>query len=441
MKNFRRLLKIIKNLFLTLIGLLLIGLLVVFAKPMWRHWVTYPNNQKQVEAFALRKKECPDVTGLKIYRGVMHLHSYWSHDSKGTINDLVDAAKLRNINFIFLTDHPHGNLDSFPRGYSRGLYDGVLLEPGSEKQGFDAWPLKDGVVNWNANKDSVSKQIVSNGGIVFYAHTEEPHNWANPWYQGMEIYNFHTNVKLKTSTWPILTDFLINGSKYRAWAYRTIFHRQTGILAHWDSINIQRKIVGFSAVDEHENVNFRARYTKDGRIQLMGIDTKPVGIYKVSFWNKWLLDTPDKDGWIFKWMLVNTYETSFNNSVNYLFADSLNLNNISHHIVEGHHFTAFKFLADATGFCYYGAGPDGSMKGMMGDSIKVADLKQLKAISPYPGRFALIKDGKTLEVTDGETYQYTFDKPLSKGAYRIEVEVKPGDEWQPWIYTNPIYLY
>ena len=81
------------------------------------------------------------------------------------------------------------------------------------------------------------------------------------------------------------------------------------------------------------------------------------------------------------------------------------------------------------------------MAGMMGDSIKVSDLKRLTATSPYPGRFTLIKDGKTLEVTVGETYQYSFDKPLTKGAYRLEVEVKPGKEWQPWIYTNPIYLY
>ncbi|MCX6223008.1 MAG: hypothetical protein NTZ69_18720 [Bacteroidia bacterium] len=437
----KRLRKAIKNILLSLLVVVLTALLFIFVKPLWHRFITYPRFQKQVEAFQLKKKECQLVSNLKTYRGVMHLHSFWSHDSKGTIYDLVSAAKLRNINFIFLTDHPHGNIDSFPRGYSRGMYDGVLLEPGSEKQGFDAWPLRDGVVNWNANKDTVSKQIVSNGGIVFYAHTEEPHNWANEWYQGMEIYNFHSNVLEKKSTLPILTDFLINGSKYRAWAYRGIFDRQTKILERWDSLNTHRKIVGFSAVDEHENVNFRARYLKDGRVQWMGIDTKPIDTVKVSFWNRWMFHEPDQSGWIFKWMLVNTYETSFNNSVNYLFADTLTVPNISHHLILGHHFTAFRFLADATGFCWYGEGIDGKMCGMMGDSIKVADTRKLTAISPYPGRFTLIKDGKTLEVTNGETYQYSFDKSLTKGAYRLEVEVKPGKEWQLWIYTNPIYLY
>jgi hypothetical protein len=441
MKNLKRLLRIIKYALLALPGILLIVLMVVFAKPLWRHFVTYPNYQKEVEAFALKKHECPDVTGLKIYRGVLHLHSYWSHDSKGTIYDLVSAAKLRNINFMFLTDHPHGDLDTFPRGY-KGMYDGVLVEPGSEKQGFDAWPLKDStIIDWKVDKDTVARNLVKQGSMVFYAHTEEPHNWSNEWFQGMEIYNFHSNVLEKTSTFPILTDFLINGYKYRAWAYRGIFDRQTKILARWDSLNTHRKIVGFSAVDEHENINFRARYLKDGRVQWMGANTKPIGVMKVSFWNRWLFHEPDQSGWIFKWMLINTYETSFNNSVNYLFADSLTVPNISHHLILGHHFTAFKFLADATGFCYYGEGKDGKMRGMMGDSIKLADIGKLKAISPYPGRFTLIKDGLAIEVTTDEIYQYSFDKSLTKGAYRLEVEVRPGKEWLPWIYTNPIYLY
>jgi len=44
-------------------------------------------------------------------------------------------------------------------------------------------------------------------------------------------------------------------------------------------------------------------------------------------------------------------------------------------------------------------------------------------------------------MTPDETYRYSFSKELIKGAYRLEVEVKPGKEWLPWIYTNPIYLY
>jgi hypothetical protein len=440
MNKSKQLLKALKYTLLGFLVVLLVAFLVLFTRPLWRHFVTYPKYQKQLEAFQLKKKEVSPISGLKTFRGVLHLHSYWSHDSKGTIQELVSAAKLRNIDFILLTDHPHGNQDTFPRGY-KGMYDGVLVEPGSEKQGFDAWPLDTTIVDWKVDKDTVAKNLVQNGGIVFYAHTEEPHNWANPWYQGMEIYNFHTVVKGKKSTLPILTDFIINGPKYRAWAYNSIFERQTAILARWDSLNRQRKIVGFSAVDEHENINFRARYLKDGRVQWMGINTKPMDTVKVSFWNRWMFQEPDPSGWIFRWMIVNTYETSFNNSVNYLYADTLTVPNIANHLLQGHHFTAFQFLADATGFCYYGEGVDGKLAGMMGDSIKMADLSKLVAVSPYPGRFTLVKDGKTVNVSADEKYQYSFDNSLQKGAYRLEVEIKPGDKRLPWIYTNPIYVY
>ncbi|NEW85509.1 MAG: hypothetical protein GZ094_24535 [Mariniphaga sp.] len=98
-----------------------------------------------------------------------------SHDSKGTLNDLVSAAKSDGIDFIFLTDHPRGNIDTIPKGF-KGNYDGVLIEPGSEKQGFDAWPLDSTILDWKIDKDTVAKNIVSKGGIIFYAHTEEPHN-------------------------------------------------------------------------------------------------------------------------------------------------------------------------------------------------------------------------------------------------------------------------
>jgi hypothetical protein len=440
MKILKLLLKAIKYSALSVLSLLLLASLVLFARPLWRHFVTYPNFQKQVDAFQLKKKDFPSVTELRSFRGVLHLHSYWSHDSKGTLDDLLSAAKKTGIDFIFLSDHPHKNIDTFPRGI-RGTYDGILIEPGSEKQEFVTWPMDTTIIDWKIDKDTVAKQIISNGGMLFYSHTEKPHNWASPHYQGMEIYNFHTNVLEKTSTLPIATDFIINGSKFRDWAYRGIFNRQTAILANWDSLNKTRKIVGFSAVDCHENVNIRARYLSDGRVQWSGFNTKPKDTVKVNFWNRWLFHEPDQNGWIFRWMLVDTYETSFNFVVNYLYADTLATRNIAHHLIQGHHFTAFKSLADATGFCYYGENTNGKMAGMMGDSIKLADLRKLTAVSPYPARFTLIKDGQTLEITEGEQYQYSFDKALQKGAYRLEAEVKPGDDWLPWIYTNPIYIY
>jgi len=430
--------RIIKYLLLTILGLILIVFLVLFTPAIWRHWVTYPRLEKEVNAFQKLRKEPVVLTKLNTYRGVLHVHSYLSHDSKGTLNDIIPAAKSDGIDFIFLTDHPRGNIDTIPKGF-KGFYDGVLVEPGSEKQGFDTWPLDPTIIDWTVDKDTIAKNIVAKGGIIFYAHTEEPHNWANPDYQGMEIYNFHTDTK-DESLPPQIINFIVNGNKYRPWALREMFDEQTAILALWDSLNQKRKIVGFSAVDTHENQNIRAKYLKDGRIQWIGPNAKPIDTMEVKFWNKWLFNQPDKDGWVFKWM-TDTYKDGFNYITNYVLADTLSVPSLADNLKRGHLFTAFKSLGDAKGFMYYSKNQKDSLNGIMGDSLKINQVKSLNAVSPFPGQFRLIHDGKTVSISAGESYQYAWSEPIEKGGYRIEVHIKLNGKLVPWLYSNPIYIY
>ena len=378
------------------------------------------------------------ITKLNTYRGVLHVHSYWSHDSEGTLSDLIPAAKYAGIDFIFLTDHPRGNIDTVPRGY-KGYYDGVLIEPGSEKQGFDTWPLDTAIIDWDEDKDTISKNIVSKGGLIFYAHTEEPHNWSNPWYQGMEIYNFHTDTKDESIT-PQIFNFIVNGKKYRHWALRQMFDEQVNILALWDSLNTARKIVGFSAVDTHENQNIRARYLNDGRVEWVGPNANVIDTMDVKFWNKWLLKEPDENGWIFRWM-IDTYKEGFNYITNYVLADTLSVTSLAEHLKKGHLYTAFKSLGDAGGFMYYATNQNDSICGILGDSITLEQVKSLNAVSPLPGQFRLVHNGKTINISSGDIYQYSWADLIEKGAYRIEVHVQLKGKYIPWIYSNPIYIY
>ena len=431
--------RIIKVLFYSVSGIIVIALLVAFAGPLWRHWITYPQMEKQVNEFQKLRKEPAFLSNNHTYLGVMQAHSYLSHDSKGTLNDIIPAAKSDGIDFIFLTDHPHGDSDTIPKGY-HGNYGGVLIESGTENRGFDCWPLVPTIINWKLDKDTVAKQIVSNGGIIFYAHTEEPHNWGNPDFQGMEIYNFHTDTKDgESASWHIL-NFMVNGNKFRPWALREFFDEQTTILARWDSLNMKRKIVGFSAVDSHENQSFRARYLKDGRIQWIGPNAKAVDTMEVRFWNKWLFSEPDKSGWVFKWM-IDTYQSGFNYITNYVMSDSLSVHSLAENMKKGHLYTAFKSLGDAKGFQYYASNQKDSIIGILGDSIKIDQVKALKAVSPLPGQFRLIHDGKTVNISSGEDYQYSWSELIEKGAYRLEMHIKQNGKLIPWLYANPIYIY
>ena len=113
--------RIIKYLLLSILGFILVMFLILFTPAMWRHWVTYPRLEKEVSSFQKLRKEPAVLTKLNTYRGVLHVHSYLSHDSKGTLNDIIPAAKSDGIDFIFLTDHPRGNIDTIPKGY-KGFY-------------------------------------------------------------------------------------------------------------------------------------------------------------------------------------------------------------------------------------------------------------------------------------------------------------------------------
>lgn len=427
-----------KYLGILVLGFVLIAVTTLFSPAIWHYWISYPRLERAVNEFQRLHKEPATVTSLNTYRGVMHAHSYLSHDSEGTLHDIIPAAKNNGIDFVFLTDHPRGNSDTLPKGY-KGFYDGVLIEPGSEKQGFDCWPLDSTIINWKTDKDSIARNIVSKGGIIFYAHTEQPHNWSNPDYQGMEIYNFHTDTKDETIP-PVIINFLVNGAKYRPWALREMFDEQTNILALWDSLNMSRKIVGFSAADTHENQNIRARYLKDGRIEWVGPNANVIDTMEVKFWNRWLFQTPDKNGWIFKWM-VDTYNEGFNYITNYVLADSLSVSSLADHLKKGHLYTAFKSLGDAKGFIYYATNMQDSITGIVGDSIKIEQVKSLKAISPLPGQFRLIHAGKVVDCTSTDDYQYSWNDRIKTGGYRIEIHIKLHGEYIPWLYSNPVYIY
>src|SRR5882757_4801632 len=101
--------KILKYFLMSVLGLLLLSFLYLFSPGLLNRWVVYPKLEKQVKALQSLRKETESLTQLHTYRGALHSHSFWSHDSEGTLLDIIPAAKKVGYDFIFLTDHAHGN--------------------------------------------------------------------------------------------------------------------------------------------------------------------------------------------------------------------------------------------------------------------------------------------------------------------------------------------
>src|SRR6266576_3583498 len=67
-------------------------------------------------------------------RANFHVHSALSHDSRGTIEEIVRAARAAGTRVLLFTEHPADHYDYYRDGH-RGTKDGVLLIPGAETQG------------------------------------------------------------------------------------------------------------------------------------------------------------------------------------------------------------------------------------------------------------------------------------------------------------------
>jgi len=418
---------------------MMVVLILAFAPALLNKWITYPNLESERSALWMKRKEPQQIIGKEEFKGVLHAHSYWSHDSRGTLPEILQGAKQAELDFIFFSDHAHGKQDTFPRSF-HGIFDGIIMEAGTESSnGLMVNPFESTVLDWNIDTEELIGNVVANGGLVTYVHTEKEHIWNNPDYQAMEIYNIHTDLLDEDGILPFAINNVVNGNQYKDWCYREIYDEQTAILSNWDALNMQRRIVGIGGVDAHNNQSFRARYTEDSLVEWVGSNAKTLVVRTPNWFDRLMLGAPDEHGWAFKWEL-DPYFESFNFDNTYVFCDTFSNENIKQNIIEGHAFVSFESLAKANGFQYFSVDDDEQVSGILGDSVQVAKVSAIKALSPLPVVFQLFQNGKLIDTSE-EKYTYEYKLNHLKGNYRLVARVKLLDEWIPWIYTNPIYIY
>ena len=147
-----------------------------------------------VESLRKQRVEIPRTDGYQEHRANLHVHSHWSHDSVGTIEEIVAAAKQTGTTVVMFTEHPADHYDFFVDGH-RGLRDGVLLIPGAEMNGFLAYPTFSLRGVTPKSPQELSDLILGRDGQAFVSHPEERMDWEIQGVTGMEIYNTHADFK------------------------------------------------------------------------------------------------------------------------------------------------------------------------------------------------------------------------------------------------------
>jgi hypothetical protein len=191
------------------------------------------------------------------FRGIIHCHSKYSHDSKGTYEEILAAAKAAKVDFICMTDHPPSDDKAFPLRHGwRGLHDGVLFIQGAE---YSDQILGLGLKEPITGKDrrETIKAIHEQGGVAIACHPEEIDDWdAYAEADGMEIYNVHATLKRKSKdkAWMLETAKQIKENPENS--FKSLQELDPEILKRWDAINQKRPFTGIAGNDAHQNVSF-----------------------------------------------------------------------------------------------------------------------------------------------------------------------------------------
>ena len=426
-------------------GLALVALLAWSAPAIHRRLLVFPREEAAwTELRALRQPVAEDA-GWREFRGVMHSHSELSHDCEVPFPDILRAMEAARLDFIVLSDHPLPDGRASFDAQWRGLHGGRLFIPGFEmRDGFMPAGVRAGITLSNRTEPArLARQVAEHGGLLFFAHPENPRPWDLPELAGMEIYNLHADFKrsggsVTGALLHQLPDLVLSHSRFPDHLYRLPFRRPEDFLRRWDDLNRTRRITGIAGNDCHQNVGFRGFMTPEGTLRVEDTSPRVIREFQPGFLVRAALRAafgPLEPGRLLFHVQFDPYERSARFVNTHVLARDLTEPAVMEALRESRVFVAFDLIADSSGFRWLADGPSG--RAVMGESLAFAEGARLRALAPVPGRFTLVKDGVAIERSEGRSAEWIARGP---GKYRVEVELPVRGEWTPWIYANPIEL-
>ncbi len=195
---------------------------------------------------------------LRDFRGIIHCHSKYSHDSKGTYEEILAAARAAKVDFICITDHPpKGDRGLSLREGWTGLHDGVLFIQGHELAGVNLLGIGLREPVEGDTPDGKIRHVHAQGGVAIVSHPEEVKDWE-PYLgaDGMEVYNVHAALKGKQKEPGFIPAALKRLREAPDRVFDLLRDLDPAVIAKWDEINRTRPFTGIAGNDSHQNVNF-----------------------------------------------------------------------------------------------------------------------------------------------------------------------------------------
>jgi hypothetical protein len=317
------------------------------------------------------------------YRGLLHLHSQFSHDSEGTLDDILGAAAVAGADFVWITDHGNRNAARW-----QGMHDDVLVLVGQElsrPEGHLVVLGKDLAIDGTNDTAQVLRDAWAEGGLGVISH---PDSTQKPWSDDgrldsevshMELLNVATMIGQHKAGLVLRLPWMLFSPTS---ALRSLVERPDANLADWDRRLREHPVTGVGAADRH-----------------------------------------------FHWYLPFVGVERITST--HVLAPALTERDVLEALRAGRAYVAFECFGDATGFDFHVVTPDGRHE--MGETVAVEGAR-LHVHVPAPARVDVFRDGERWAARIGEGVMEFA--PPGAGVYRVEVY---RDE-RPWILSNPVYL-
>jgi len=381
----------------------------------------------------------PSLSGQPADRkAVLHCHSALSHDSRGSLDEIADAAKTTGTQVVMITDHARSDIDVIADGF-RGRRRGVLFIPGAETKHLLLFFTK-GRLDYSLPQREMIAQTRRAGGMAFLSHLEEQQDWQLEGLSGTEIYNTHASFKMQKRLSQVFRPSSAPQLEKLLETLLTIdSHPDTGLsalceipheyLLGWDRLLCRSRIAGIAANDSHANFTIHVRPKGTGDLQIQDFSGNVVANLPRD---AGIARRMPREGVTFR---PDNYEASFRHVGTHLLLNRLTEAGLVECLLNGRCYVGFDWLAATEGFSYrWETSRNG---GLMGDFVPAKDKPILIASLPAPADLVLKKDGEAVASVKSDALEY---RPRSPGAYRLEAYLKLVGEARPWLYSNPIYV-
>lgn len=385
--------------------------------------------------------------GYQDLRAVIHSHSLLSHDSRGTLEQMVEGAKASGTDVVMLSDHPSQQHNVITEGFS-GLHDGVLFFPGAE--------TRNNLIYSPVSIDPAAPQteqalidlVDAKGGTIFLSHVEEIKDFNLTGLTGMEIYNTHyglidapglaqaAGAQNPQQAARLLT--LIQAIRlYPTEAFAALSFRQDVYLRPFDALSQKYRLTAIAAPDSHSNTGIVLKMAEGGKVvmeDVLGEQIRVMEASQVPF--PGLVRKDAKPGDVLFKLQLDPYAVSMGHVGTYVLAKQLSADDFLTGLRAGHAYIGFDWIGSAKGFRFT-AVDAGKPVGMMGDEVKLAPGLSLVATLPGAALARLYRNGEAAGEVTGREAKWAVSQP---GVYRVEAYVTLGGEPRPWIFSNPIYV-